>query len=109
MAVESPNINIEVNLYRPKQDNDQEYISYQIWPRVLTNKEDYVSLEEIVLNEDMYSGSIYGSLSFVDSTNILDQFNFTTNEWLELKLNGTSYYTRISEIKIEYSKYFSKI
>jgi hypothetical protein len=101
MAVESPNINIEVNLYRPKQDNDQEYISYQIWPRVLTNKEDYVSLEEIVLNEDMYSGSIYGSLSFVDSTNILDQFNFTTNEWLELKLNGTSYYTRISEIKIE--------
>jgi hypothetical protein len=101
MAVNSPNINIIVTLYRPKQDNDNEYTSYQIWPREQSIKDSYVSLEEIVLNEDMYSGSIYGALSFVDSSNILDQFNFTTNEWLQLTLDGNVYNTRISEIKIE--------
>ena len=89
MAVNSTNINIIVTLYRPKQNNDNEYNSYQIWPREQSIKDSYVSLEEIVLNEDLYSGSIYGALSFVDSSNILDQFNFTTNEWLELKFDGT--------------------
>jgi len=109
MNVNSPNIEIkQVTIFRPSTastegDTEGQFTKFIIWPGPSEKPEDnYVLLDEIVLNEDMFSGSVYGSLTFVDSINFIDQFNFTTNEWLRLQFdNYPAYDFRISEIKIE--------
>ena len=113
MNVNSPNIEIkQVTIFRPSTastegdtegDTEGQFTKFIIWPGPSEKPEDnYVLLDEIVLNEDMFSGSVYGSLTFVDSINFIDQFNFTTNEWLRLQFdNYPPYDFRISEIKIE--------
>lgn len=102
MNVNSPNIDFEVTLYKPATDNSG-FLSFQLWPRTAKEAEtEYFMFEEVILNEDMFSGTVYGSLRFVDSINFLDQFNFTTNEWIRFKFDGGEVKDfRISEIKVE--------
>jgi hypothetical protein len=103
MAVAIKNIDIKVTIYRLKNGSTTEYNSYELWPRTdEQNKNGYISLVEIILNEDMFAPSVTGSLVFMDSSNLLDQFNLSTNEWLRLEFDGKPPCDfRISDVKIE--------
>jgi hypothetical protein len=102
MAVAIKNIDIKVTIYRLKKGSIKEYDSYELWPKTdEQNRDGYISLEEIILNEDMFAPTVTGSLVFMDSSNLLDQFNLSTNEWLRLQFDGKIYDFRISDVKIE--------
>lgn len=103
MAVAIKNIDIKVTIYRLKAGSITEYNSYELWPRTdEQNRNGYISLVEIILNEDMFAPSVTGSLVFMDSSNLLDQFNLSSNEWLRLEFDGRPPCDfRISDVKIE--------
>ncbi len=92
MAVSSPNIKIKATL--EKRDGS----TFELWPREASIRDDYFGLEDIFLNEDMFAETISGSFSFVDSSNIIDQLNISTEEWLRLELDGKLYNFRITEV-----------
>ena len=89
MAVSSPNIKIKATL--EKRDGS----TFELWPREASIRDDYFGLQDIFLNEDMFAGTISGSFCFVDSSNIIDQLNISTEEWLRLELDGKKYNFRI--------------
>jgi hypothetical protein len=92
MAVSSPNIKIKATL--EKRDGS----TFELWPREASIRDDYFGLQDIFLNEDMFAGTISGSFCFVDSSNIIDQLNISTEEWLRLELDGKKYNFRITEV-----------
>jgi hypothetical protein len=92
MAVSSPNIKIKATLER------RDGSTFELWPREASIRDDYFGLEDIFLNEDMFAETISGSFSFVDSSNIIDQLNISTEEWLRLELDGKLYNFRITEV-----------
>lgn len=98
MAVLSPNVAIRVYLYKETQG---QLSPFELYPR---NDEggEYFSLEEIIINEDMFSSTVSGYLSFVDSSNILDQWNLSSDSsWIRLILDGKVHDFKISEIKTQ--------
>ena len=95
MAVFSPNIKIKATLY--KRDGS----SFELWPRESSIRDDYFGLEDIFINEDMFSETVYGSFSLIDSSNIIDQLNISSEEWLWLELDGAVYKFRITEVTIQ--------
>lgn len=95
--VNSPNISIKVEFFRGSQDG---YSVYEIAPREETIGEEYTSLNEIILNEDMFAQTVYGHVVFTDSSNIVDQLNLSPGQsWLRLTLDEIKYDFRIADIQ----------
>lgn len=79
-----PNIEIqEVTLINSSQNTpSSQFLAFTVYPR---NQNEPIIFDSIVLDEDMFSESVSGTLYFYDPAFILEQMSFTSYDIVQLK------------------------
>lgn len=92
--IEIPNITInEITLI-----NTITKVSFAIFPR--DNNEPYI-FDTLVLDEDMFSESVSGTLYFYDPAFIVEQLNFTSYDIIKIRLSSPTLNGRSKEVQFK--------
>lgn len=82
--IEIPNIDIkEITLINANPSASGEFVAFTVYPR---NKNEPVIFDSIVLDEDMFSESVSGTLYFYDPAFIVEQMAFRSYDNIQIKL-----------------------
>lgn len=82
--IQIPNIDIkEVTLINANPSATGQFVAFTVYPR---NRNEPVIFDSIVLDEDMFSESVSGTLYFYDPAFIIEQMAFTSYDNIQIKL-----------------------
>jgi len=73
--------------------------SFELYPRKGLEISEYFSFDSITLDEDMFAESIFGTLQFFDSSNIIDQLNLSSFDELEFIIDSVVYNFRVLDVQ----------
>ena len=78
-------------------------VNFQIFPRTSSGSNESFLLDELTIKEDMFSEAIFGSISFFDSSYIIDQLNLTSSldsVYFTLNAYDTYHQYRIIDVNV---------
>ena len=73
--------------------------SYEIFSQIGVEADSYISFDEIVIEENMFGGSVFGSINFYDSSQLIEQFNASSFDSIIFKIDIGIYKFRILDIQ----------
>jgi len=78
-------------------------LNFQIFPRSSGGSDESFLLDELTIKEDMFSEAVFGSISFFDSSYIVDQLNLTSSldsVYFTLNAFDTNHQYRILDVNV---------